>query len=282
MAVFGFLKSIDLATNRRLKFGIHNFLNSRFITYPLTQGLLEPPFDTVFAPPAELAERLQKGELDMAFIPSIEYARMENLSIVPGFGIASMGEVKSVVVFSRYELDTIENIAVDSRSRTSVALLKILLKEYYKRDVNFIVAEQDASNIPENADAALLIGDETFDLNATDYNLFDLSKTWHEFTGKPFVFALLCVAEGIDADYAVAALERAKAISLEKIDEIIRSGALELEISEDVCRDYLTNCLRYDLNNEDIVGLKMFFQLAVKNGIAEKEPALNYYARFRS
>ena len=220
---------------------------------------------------------MKANELDIAFIPAIEYARMDNLKIVPGFGIASLGEVKTVVMFSRYELDTIKSISLDNRSRTSVALLKILLKEYYKRDVEFTDRITDADNIDDTADAALLIGDETFDINSTDFNLYDLSKAWFEFTQKPFVFALLCVVDGVNADEAVAALQKAKRIGLQKIEEVARHAAMELEIGESVCLDYLTKCMRYDLDSEDINGLQLFFELAHKNGLIDRIPELKFY-----
>jgi chorismate dehydratase len=280
MPFFGFLQPSGPSgptKTRGLRFGCHYFLNARVITFPITEGLIEFPYEIELAPPAELADMMKNGELDIAFIPAIEYARLKNLRIVPGFGIASLGEVKTVVMFSRYELDTIKSISLDSRSRTSVALLKILLKGYYKRDMEFITSSPDVDDLSKHADAALLIGDETFDINPTDYNLYDLSKAWHEFTGKPFVFALLCVADGVKADDAIAALHEAKRKGFEKIEEVCRQASLELEIDETTCRDYLTKCMRYDLDSDDLEGLRLFFKLAHKNGLIESNPDLVFY-----
>lgn len=278
MPVLGFLKNNGLLTKeRKLKFGIHNFLNSRPITYPLTEGLVDFPFDIAFSQPSELAEQLKTGKLDMAFIPSIEYARADNLRIVPGFGIASLGEVKTVLIFSKRKPDKIEKIALDNRSRTSVALLKLLFKEYYKCNPQLVAAPPSSGTLPKGADGALLIGDETFKINAADYNLYDLSKAWHELTGKPFVFALLCVADGVDAAEAVEALHKAKKVGFENLAKIVRRCALELKIPENVCKDYLTRRIRYDLSGDDIEGLKTFFQMASKNKIIDREPELRFY-----
>ena len=280
MSFLGFLQPIgspDPAETRELRFGCHYFLNARIFTYPITQHLVEFPFKLELAPPAELADMLLGGELDMAFIPAIEYARSDKLRIVPGFGIASLGEVKTVVMFSRYELDTVKSIKLDNRSRTSVTLLKILLKDYFKRDVEFTTPSRNDDILESAADGALLIGDETFDINPTDYNLYDLSKAWHEFTGKPFVFALLCVAEGVNADSAIAALHHAKVTGMEKLDELCHYASMELELDEAFCKDYLTNCIRYELDGSDIDGLKLFFKMAHKNGLIENNPKLNFY-----
>lgn len=278
MPVSGFLESDGLsAKKRKLKFGVHNFLNSRPITYPLTEGLVDFPFDIIFAQPSELAEQLKTGQLDMAFIPSIEYARTENLRIVPGFSIASLGEVKTVLMFSHSEPGKIKKIALDSRSRTSVALLEILLKEYYKCAPQLFLAPSSSGKMPEGADGALLIGDEAFNINAADYNIYDLSKAWSEFTGKPFVFALLCVADGVDADSAVEALHKAKKAGFENLAKIVGRSALELKIPKNVCKDYLTTRIRYDLDGDDIEGLKEFFRLARKNKIIDREPELKFY-----
>lgn len=271
------VSSIPERNGRRLKFGIHNFLNSRPITHPLTERLVEFPFDIVFAQPSELAEQLKTGQLDMAFIPSIEYARAENLRIVKGFGIASLGEVKTVVMFSKREPDKIKKIALDSRSRTSVALLEVLFKEYYKCSPQFVSAPPFSGTLPDGADGALLIGDEAFNINMAGYNFYDLSKTWFELTGKPFLFALLCVADGVDADEAIETLHKAKKVGFENLAKIVRQCALELKISEDVCRDYLTKRIRYNLDGDDIEGLKLFFKLARKNKIIDRVPELRFF-----
>jgi len=267
----------DLQAEPRLKFGCHDFLNSQPILYPLAQGLVETPFDMVLDSPAHLADRLRDGELDLAFIPAVEYARIPRLKIVPGFSIAAEGEVRTVLMFSRKKMEEIKTVAVDQRSRTSVSLLKVLMHGYYGRDVSFSIAQKGHDPL-ENADAALLIGDEAFKIPASGFHLYDLSQEWFRFTGKPFVFSILCVASGVDADVAIDALGKAKEIGKGMLDEICRKGSLELGIPHGVCLDYLSNRIRYDLTPQQIQGLKLFYELAGKYGVIHSVPDIVFYS----
>ena len=110
----------------KLKIGTIPFLNTKPITYGIERGLGEGRFDVEFHPPSTGARLLAEGKLDLVLLPTIEYARNEGLHIVPGISVAARGEVLSVLLLSDKPLSEIESIAVDDRSRTSVALLRIL------------------------------------------------------------------------------------------------------------------------------------------------------------
>ena len=116
---------------KKLAVGVIPFLNSKPIIYGLETGLSEERLELKYCPPADCAGLLAGGEFDLALIPSIEYARIEGVKIVPGIAIASRGEVASVLLLSKVEVEKIGSVAVDRRSRTSVALLGILCAEYY-------------------------------------------------------------------------------------------------------------------------------------------------------
>ncbi|MEE8483826.1 MAG: menaquinone biosynthesis protein [Nitrospinota bacterium] len=263
-----------------MKFGCHDFLNAQPILYPITEGLMTPPFELHLASPSELAEKLKSGELDMALIPSIEYARIPNLKIVKGFSIASFGKVKTVILFSKKKILEIESIAADARSRTSVALLKIMLLEYYGKNVRFVQRKRIAE-VPKNADAALLIGDEALKLDPDEYNLYDVSTMWHSFTGKSFVFALLCVRDhlgaGANADEAVEFLIKAKEAGMDKLDDICAKAAAVQGIPMDELRRYLTDCIRYDFDEDDAEGFLHFLNLAAKHHLIDQAPPLRFY-----
>jgi len=225
--------------------------------------------------PARLADRLKEGELDLAFIPAVEYARIPRLRIVPGFSIAATGEVKTVLMYSKKDRENIRSVAVDQRSRTSVSLLKVLLQGYYKQKVSFTIAS--GGDPLEGADAALVIGDEAFKISRKKYRVYDLSAEWHRFTGKPFVFSILCVAPGVDADVAVDALHRAKGAGRMMMDDICRVGAEQAGISQADVHDYLTNRIQFDLSPAHVEGLRLFYELAFKFGVIPAEPALAFY-----
>ena len=74
---------------------------------------------------------LSKNELDIGLIPIVEYFRAndqgKSYRILPNISIASRGSVLSIQLFSRVPIQDIQQIALDTSSRSSVALLKILL-----------------------------------------------------------------------------------------------------------------------------------------------------------
>ncbi|MBI5179456.1 MAG: menaquinone biosynthesis protein [Nitrospinae bacterium] len=260
---------------QKLTFGCHDFLNSKPILYPLLQGVIPAPFDMVLDSPARLADRLKEGELDLAFIPAVEYARINRLRIVPGFSIAATGEVKTVLLYSRKNLEEIKTVAVDQRSRTSVSLLKVLMHGFYKQKVSFnISAGGDPLAV---ADAALVIGDEAFKIHRKKFHVYDLSEEWFKFTGKPFVFSILCAAPGVEADVAVEALRRARGAGRILLDDIVASGAELAGISQAQCHDYLRNRIQYDLTPAHVEGLKLFLELAFQYGVTPANPPLVFY-----
>ncbi len=262
------------ANKGRLRFGCHDFLNSQPLIRPLLNGRVKPPFEIVLDSPAKLADMLKAGGLDLAFIPAVEYAEIPGLKIVPGFSIAAKGDVKTVLLYSRKEVGEISAVAVDDRSRTSVALLKLLLRAFYKRDVKFVGPGKEG----ESADAALVIGDDAFAVSREAQKVYDLAGEWLKFTGKPFVFSILCVADGVNADEAITALGKSKELGVKMTDEICGTKKVLAEIGREVCADYLRKRIRYDLTpEEDVGGLRLFFHLAHKHGVIEREPPLRFY-----
>lgn len=266
----------DFQSEERLKFGCHDFLNSQPIVHPLKEGRVSAPFDTVFAPPARLADMLKAGELDIAFIPAVEYARIHGLRIAPGFSIAARGPVKTVLLFSRKRMEEVDTVVVDHRSRTSVSLLNVLLREFYGREASFSIVQNSGDLLKSREDAVLVIGDEAFSA-PPELKSIDLAEEWFRHTGLPFVFALLCVAPGRDADVVIDALRKAKEAGKKSINEICRKFSARLGIAEHVCRDYLVNRIRYDLVPDDVKGLELFLELAQKHGAVHGWSPLRFY-----
>ena len=114
---------------RRIRIGALNYLNTRPLIHDLEE--LAPGADLVLEVPSRLADDLQRGRLDVALIPVIEYFRAGRYAIVPDIAIASCGPVLSVTLFSRVPWPEIRRVALDEGSRTSAALAQILLRKKY-------------------------------------------------------------------------------------------------------------------------------------------------------
>jgi chorismate dehydratase len=288
----------------RLRFGCHDFLNSRPFTFAFTQGVIEPGFDLHFDAPAALARRLKDGDLDLSLIPSIEYATGDSYRIVKDFAIVSTGRVDSVLLFGKTEMNKMKTVAVDERSRTSSAMLRILFKEKLGFLPEFVTCEANLRKMLEVADGGLLIGDAALQIASKDYRIharnylqlsrlarafppftkggqeYDLGLEWYRLTEKPFVHALLAVRPGIDRNDLRAVLKQlreAKRYGLSKISEIAEQEWERLVLVKERCAEYLTKRIRYEMSDVDAEGLSYFFGMARKHGVLSQPVELKFY-----
>ena len=241
--------------------GLHDFINSKPILHAFEHGLIETPFELVIDTPARLADRFRDGELDIALIPSIEYARIPEAVILPTFCIASLGRVGTVLLFSELGIEDIESVCVDQKSRTSVAMLQILFKEMYRKDITLTTGEDDPAMMLRSADAGLVIGDNAFGIDHDKYVVHDLGELWFEYSGRPFVHAVLCARQGTHWDAAIAALEEAKRVGLKSKELVARQEGKTAEQVETFI-DYLNARIFYDLGESERDGLQHFLKLA--------------------
>ena len=161
-------------------------------TQPLVVALERDPatFALSYLVPSRCARELADGTIDVGIIPVIEYARSARpYWIVPDIAIGSQGSVVTVRLFCRRPLPQVERIALDTSSRTSVALLSILLREKFALAPQLIEAPPDLEAMLECADAALLIGDQVFPHLDGELESLDLGREWTAMTDLPFVFA---------------------------------------------------------------------------------------------
>lgn len=259
----------------RPRVGIHDFLNSLPILYPIRHGLVDAPFTLVTDTPANLARRFRENDLDIALIPSIEYGRTPNAVVSTAACIASLGRVDTVLLFSEMGIEDVETVCVDPRSSASVAMLKILFKERFKRDIITVTGETDPEMMLRSADAGLIIGDLAFGVDQKKYVTHDLGEMWYQHCGRPFVHAALCVKKGGHWPQAIAAITEAKEAGKSHIELIARQSAKSHdEVERNI--EYLTKRIRYDMNREEKDGLSFFLASAKSMGLCERSE-VEYY-----
>ncbi len=263
-----------------LKFGFHNFLNAQPILVPLCRLAREAGLDMVFDVPAVLAEKLAAGELDLAMVPTIEYLRRaQEYLLLPGLSIASRGRVDTVLLVSRKPFAEAANVAVDERSRTSVALLEILFGETFPATVRFSPLPPDPEKMLAGHDAALIIGDQAFRVPRDEpgLNVVDLSEEWFRRTGKTFVHAVVAARPGVKPTrQMLAALAEAKAHRKDGVEEIASLRAEQTGVDAGTILDYLENRIIYDLGEEEQAGLRHFQQLAHQRGLIDTLAPLRF------
>jgi len=237
--------------------------------------------------PAQLNQAMRKGDIDIGAISSFAYAESFNdYYLLPNLSVSALGKVNSILLFSKKPLKELNNstIALPNSSATSTNLLKIILHYYERITPNYFVLNPNLNNMMENADAALLIGDDAIKakrINHT-YLVYDLGEEWFNRTKKWMTFAVFAVRKQI-IDYNQDLLNeiylrflQSKKEGLMKIEEII-AEAINVVGDENIFWTSYFNNLSYDLTAEQISGLNYYFRLAKEIGLLYEEPTINYY-----
>ena len=179
-------------TNRLPRIAASSYLNTAPLIWSFIDG---PKRDTVelftHQAPARCAEMLLGGEVEAALVPVIEYQRIPDIVIVPDVCVGSRSAVRSVVIASKFNnLKKVKRVALDDSSRTSVALVKIIFREFLGFEPEWQVSRPDLVSMFQHNDAALIIGDPAMKIPRDRFRVFDLGALWHDHTGFGFVFAM--------------------------------------------------------------------------------------------
>lgn len=260
-----------------IRLGVVSYLNTRPLVHALEQNLIPHRFELTYDVPSACARMLTAGEVDLAILPSIEYARASGYRIVPRVSLAADGPVRSVLILSRRPLDRVRSVALDTSSRTSVALVRVLMGRLHGFTGEFIDHPPDLDAMLRAADAALLIGDAALHAERPDLCVCDLGELWREATGLPFVFAVWAGRPEALAPEDTAALIEAKRIGLRHVDEIALAYARNNPRSPSFYAAYLTENMRFGLGEREIAGLRTLYRYAAELGLIEKEPEIRFY-----
>lgn len=234
-------------------------------TVPLTRGIED---QVIYASPAELAQMLQRDELEAALVSVVEPLWRDRYDILDGVAIASLGEVKSVILAHRRPLDQVQEVFCDPGSLTGVALLRVLLAERGLKPKFSPLPSYDLTALP---DYVLLIGDVALDLQTGphEHQIWDLGTAWYELTRLPFVYAVWALRRGVDHAPLRRALREAKDFGMETLEAIIRSRT---EYDLDFRRDYLSWHIHYHLAEDEKRGIARFMELLEKHGLGPVYP----------
>ncbi len=277
------------SSSEPLRLGKIGYLNVLPIYYPLEAGIVSHPFTIVSGVPAYLNRLMAQGELELSVVSSIEYARYpERYLILPDLSISCRGAVRSVLLLSQTPVEQLsgQTILVSSQSHTSVALLRVLLTTHLGMTVDFrhgSCAEALAEGEPPVA--MLAIGDEALRLREHPRYPYrwDLGEAWHAWTGLPFVFALWVMQR--------QALERWNGVLEEALDSLLSAREWGRSHLDEICchalkegildlpqlQDYY-QCLKYDLNRDEMRGVERFYQYLVGLSEISRVPPLQSYS----
>ena len=241
-----------------LKISAVSYLNTIPFIHGLKQSELIKTIDLQLDYPSICADKLINGTVDLALVPVAVIPKLKEAYIISDYCIGANGAVDTVCLYSDVPIEEIESIALDYQSRTSVALLKILLKEYWQLNPELKKANVGFEENIKGNHAALVIGDRAFALNTKHAYIYDLSAIWKEMTGLPFVFAAWVANTKLPKDFIVS-FNKALEKGLSNIDKAL---ALEGD-SYPNCKnpeDYLNNKISYNLDVEKQKGMELFLR----------------------
>lgn len=206
--------------------------------------------------PANVARQLLQNEIDIGLVPAAVLPLMKEYHIISDYCIGTEGAVASVCLFSDVPLEEISSILLDYQSRTSVALLKVLLKNHWKIAPELTDAGKGFEQQISGSVAGLVIGDRAFEQRKHSRYIYDLGEVWKAFTGLPFVFAVWASNKPVSKDFA-ADFNEATGKGFAFLDEIVAGIP---PISYDL-KKYYTSNISYQLDEPKKAALQKFHQL---------------------
>jgi len=205
-----------------------NYLNTKPLLYGLQKAAMADKIELIGDYPSRLAQRLREGEIDVGLVPVAVIPELPTWHIVGNYCIGTEGEIASVALFSEVPMGEIEKVYLDYQSRSSVALLKYLMKESWGIHPEILQATDESYREKiAGTTAGLVIGDRAFSQRKVSTFIYDLGSEWRSITGLPFVFAAWVSTKPLP-DGFVKIFDEANAVGLQHIDEIVAANPFDL------------------------------------------------------
>ena len=241
--------------NRKIKVSAVSYLNTKPLLYGIERhGVLEQ-IELILEYPALIAQHLRDDTTDVGLVPVAAMPTIPNARIISDYGIGADKEVASVCIFSKVPMENIERIYLDYQSRTSVRLAQVLLKHYWKKDVELLQAPENYIDLIDGTTAGVIIGDRALQQLERFEFIYDLAENWRTFTGLPFIFAAWVANKDLPEDF-ISQFNEANASGLEHIDQVVEDNPfpdydLQVYYRKNIC---------YFLDEEKKKGLALFLE----------------------
>jgi chorismate dehydratase len=279
-----------------LRISIVQYLNTAPLVRGFTHGPLRGKYQLSFSVPAQCAEALRTGAVDIAIIPTIELQRIDGLVVLPNLSIASKRSVRSLLLVSRKPMHEVRRIALDRSSRSTQALVRILCAKRWHIVPEFFETDPDLPSMLEQADAALLIGDPALRLafdsessakrdaagdllfpaeyaglrSTSPLFFYDMVEKWRALTSLPAVLAVWAAKPAAATHEVVRDFQDSLFFGLQEIAGISAEASAELNLPvEKICR-YLAENIDYTLDEENLRGLQRYYDLSAELGLIKE------------
>jgi chorismate dehydratase len=240
----------------KIRVGIVNYLNTKPLVYGLQKEPISGRIELTATYPSRLAQLLKEDAIDVGLIPVAAIPQLPVHYIVGHYCIAAEAEIASVCLFSEVPMNQVKRILLDYQSRSSVALLQWLMREYWGIKPELVETTDDSYRQEiKGTTAGLVIGDRALEQRKVSTFIYDLGSEWRAITGLPFVFAAWVSNKPLDPDF-IEAFDQANALGLEHIDEIVAATPFDLYD----LKKYYTLHLSYNLDERKRAGMQRFLQ----------------------
>lgn len=250
----------------KYKISAVSYLNTLPFMYGLeTEAVIREYAQVSVDYPSLCAQKVLERKADIGLVPVVLLYQNPGLQTITNYCIGADGRVDSVILFSHKPVDQIESIVLDYQSRTSVNLLRVLAKFYWKINPEWIQGSPEYDKHLEQLDSVLVIGDRAIKLRGSFPYQYDLSQAWKDFTGLPFVFALWVANRPLDNGF-VQLFNHVLGIGLENIDQVLDFYQEKLKpISKYInVKHYLTRSISYGLTGAKKEAIQLFFSYLKK------------------
>lgn len=244
----------------KIKVGAVSYLNARPLIYGIQgEEMLKDEMEIVEEYPAKLVKMLIDDEIDMGLVSTASIPFLKTPYIVSDYVIAATGDVASVCLFSQVPLSEVDTVLLDYQSKTSINLCKILMKFHWKKEVKFLLTKEEYTYQIQGKNAGVIIGDRALMQRVNFPYIYDFSREWIAFTGKPFVFAAWIANKEIPQEF-LDHFNEANAHWVKYIDQIITEHPFP---AYDL-KHYFTHNINYEVTTEMKEGLALFLDYMKK------------------
>lgn len=274
----------ETMTNEKPFIAASSYLNAAPLCYSFISGEQRTRCKFLSdAAPAKCSEMLADGRADAALIPAIEYQRIPGLKMSPGVCVAAKRAVRSVLLASRVPIAQIRSVALDTSSRTSAALIQIILARFHGMEASYRQSPPQLEAMLESNDAALIIGDPAMLIDRCGLHVYDLAEEWRNHTGLPFVFAFWAMRansmnwfESNDPGNERIDFLAAKVEGVEHAKELADIYSERLGLTSSDLFSYLTENISYDLDEDSLRGLRLYYELAYECDLTNEPRDLDF------
>lgn len=231
-----------------------SYLNTKPLLYGILRHRVSAQIELIEDYPAKIAQMLIDNEVDIGLIPVAATFKLKEWHTVTDYCIGANGPVASVCIFSEVPIDQIKTVYLDYQSRTSVNLAKVLLREYWQKEVEFLDAKgEDFRQSISGSTAGVIIGDRALEQRQHSPYIYDLAEAWKLHTGLPFVFAAWIANKKLPAEFEQL-FNEANSLGFDHIDEIVKQNPFK---AFDL-KNYYTRCIDYNLDEEKREAMRLF------------------------